>query len=590
MSSQCPHANGLALLAERHPDAGLGRRRLNRSEDRVSQATLSILIAEDSATDRMLLESLLRRQGHTVMACENGRLALEHFRRQRPDIVLLDVMMPEMDGIEAARQIRALAGDELIPIIFLTSLNKAQDLAACLDAGGDDFLSKPYNPVILEAKIKAFTRLRRLHSEVTVQREHLIAEQQAAKLIFDRIVSLGALDAPCIRYLMSPMAIFDGDVLLAARQPDGDLLLLLGDFTGHGLPAAIGIMPLAEIFYGMGAKGFGLEAILREVNARLKAVLPPSVFCCATALHINYGDRYLEIWAGGLPPGVIHNRRDRSVVPITSVHVPLGVLPAHQFQYKPLILEMEEGSSIYLWSDGITEARNARGEMFGEERLFGLFRSGEEDMFRYITDSLGDFTEQGSQNDDYSLVEVTPGRDVLPLSRHSRVRYPAYSPGHWALDYVIYAESMKTQDPVPLLMHMLMQMPGLNSRGSAIGTILSELYANALEHGLLGLSSGLKQDAEGFRRYYQLRSERLAALDESACIRIGIEVEPMPHGGLLRLRMKDSGPGFELSARIGEGGQPAYYGRGLKLLASLCRRVEYFPPGNEVLVEFNWQE
>src|SRR6218665_1620751 len=204
---------------------------------------LRILVADDSPTDRLIMETLLKRQGHVVDAVADGLAAVQRFEESPPDLVLLDVMMPEMDGISAARRMRELAGNELIPIIFLTSLNDARDLAACLEAGGDDFLSKPYNPVILQAKIKAFSRVRRLHSEVRSQREHLIAEQQAAKAIFDRIARQGALRTENIRYLMSPMAIFNGDVLLAARQPGGDLLVLLGDFTGHGLPAAIGIMP-----------------------------------------------------------------------------------------------------------------------------------------------------------------------------------------------------------------------------------------------------------------------------------------------------------------------------------------------------------
>jgi CheY-like chemotaxis protein/anti-sigma regulatory factor (Ser/Thr protein kinase) len=555
----------------------------------VSQASLRILIAEDSVTDRLILQTLLKKQGHEVVSCENGREAVHAFEQHPPDMVLLDVMMPEMDGIAAARRMREISPGQIIPIIFLTSLNDARDLAACLEAGGDDFLSKPYNPVILEAKIKAFTRLRRLHIEVGRQREHLIAEQQAAKLIFDRIIRLGALDAPCIRYLLSPMAIFDGDVLLAARRPDGDMLLLLGDFTGHGLPAAIGILPLAEIFYGMGSKGFGLEAIMREANARLKQVLPASVFCCATAVHIDYGDRYLEIWAGGLPPGVVYNRRAGTYTPIPSEHVPLGILPTHEFEYKPLLMELEEDSILYLWSDGVSEARNPDEKMFGEDRLMALFKEDHPDMFNRIQEAVADFRGPAGQSDDYSLVEVTPALDVLPLSRKARSRYPAYSAGHWDLEFELHAESLKTQDPVPLLMYMLMQMPGLSAHGSAVGTILSELYSNALEHGLLGLSSGLKQDAEGFRRYYQLRSERLATLPADASVCIHIHVEPLEGGGLLRVRMKDSGPGFDFG-RHSAGGLPDYYGRGLKLLASLCRRVEYSPPGNDVLVEFTWQE
>jgi len=555
----------------------------------VSQDSLRILIAEDSVTDRLILQTLLKRQGHEVVSCENGREAVHAFEQHPPDMVLLDVMMPEMDGIEAARRMREMSPGQLIPIIFLTSLNEARDLAACLDAGGDDFLSKPYNTTILAAKIGAFTRLRRLHTEVRRQREHLIAEQQAAKLIFDRIIRLGALDAPCIRYLLSPMAIFDGDVLLAARRPDGDLLVLLGDFTGHGLPAAIGILPLAEIFYGMGSKGFGLEAIMREANARLKQVLPPSVFCCVTAVHIDYGDRVLEIWAGGLPPGVVYNRRAGNTTRIPSAHVPLGILPAEEFEYQPLVLELEDDSSLYLWSDGVSEARNAADEMFGEERLLALFKEGHPDMFCRVQEAVAEFTGPAGQSDDYSLVEICPDMDELPLSRKARTRFPAYSPGHWDLEYELHAESLKTQDPVPLLMYMLLQMPGLSAHGSAVGTILSELYSNALEHGLLGLSSGLKQDAEGFRRYYQLRSERLIGLGPDASICIHIHVEPLAGGGLLRVRMKDSGPGFDFRNHSA-GGLPAYYGRGLKLLASLCRRVEYFPPGNDVVAEFTWQE
>jgi serine phosphatase RsbU (regulator of sigma subunit) len=510
-----------------------------------------------------------------------------------PDLVLMDVMMPELDGIAAARRMRELAGSQVVPIIFLTSLNDARDLAACLEAGGDDFLSKPYNPVILQAKIKAFSRLRRLHTEVQKQREYLVAEQQAAKDIFDRITNRGALAAPNIRYLMSPMAIFNGDVVLAAQQPGGDMLVILGDFTGHGLPAAIGIMPLAEIFYGMVAKSFSLEAVLREVNSRMKAVLPPSVFCCATALQLNYRNRHIEIWGGGLPDGLIYHRSSGETTRIPSRHLPLGVLHPDRFRYTPQILEMQPDMAVYLWSDGISETSNPLGEMFGEQRLFALFgENPPADMFKHITQQLRDFSQQGSQSDDYSLVEIRPDEAMGVVGHNAlsaREERPSRHIGHWSLEYELRAESLKASDPVPMLMHMLLQSPGLRAHSGVINTILSELYSNALEHGVLGLKSSLKNDADGFRRYYQLRAERLQALTE-ASIRIRAEVMPVPEGGMLSLRLKDSGPGFEFASGNIAGQNPSYYGRGLTLLASLCRRVQYFPPGNEVLVEFAWRE
>jgi len=122
-----------------------------------------------------------------------------------------------------------------------------------------------------------------------------------------------------------------------------------------------------------------------------------------------------------------------------------------------------------------------------------------------------------------------------------------------------------------------------------ITTILNELYSNALEHGVLGLDSSLKKNAEGFRHYYQLRAERLQLL-EQASIRIRAEVLPEAEGGLLRLRIKDSGEGFGFDSLDSSKQSPTYYGRGLTLVAALCRRVEYSPPGNEVLVEFAWRE
>ena len=123
---------------------------------------LSILIAEDNAADRMLLSTIVSRQGHRVLTASNGLEAVALFEQERPQLVLMDALMPVMDGFEAARRIKQQAGEALVPIIFLTSLTEGEALVRCLEAGGDDFLAKPYNRVILEAKIGAIgVRVRR---------------------------------------------------------------------------------------------------------------------------------------------------------------------------------------------------------------------------------------------------------------------------------------------------------------------------------------------------------------------------------------------------------------------------------------------
>ena len=219
---------------------------------------LRILIADDSDSDRLILKTLLKRLGHDVVDVTNGSDAVDRFRELSPDLVLLDALMPVMDGMEAARQIKDLAGEKLVPVIFLTSLSEAGALARCLEAGGDDFLGKPYNRIIIEAKIKAFNRMRLMHQTLSNQRDlirernrQLTEEQEVAKRVFDNVAHSGCLDADNIRYHASPQSIFNGDVLFASPRPSGGMLVFMGDFTGHGLPAAIGAMPVAEIFYGM---------------------------------------------------------------------------------------------------------------------------------------------------------------------------------------------------------------------------------------------------------------------------------------------------------------------------------------------------
>ena len=101
---------------------------------------LSILIAEDGAADRMLLAAIVRRQGHRVTTAANGAEAISLFERERPQLVLMDALMPVMDGFEAAQQIKRLAGNELVPIIFLTSLTENEPVtppATCTESASE---------------------------------------------------------------------------------------------------------------------------------------------------------------------------------------------------------------------------------------------------------------------------------------------------------------------------------------------------------------------------------------------------------------------------------------------------------------------
>ena len=124
------------------------------------------LIADDDVTNLMVLTRFLEKLGYDVVQAENGKKAVDQFREHAPDIVFMDVMMPEMNGYEATQQIKYLCGDRFVPVIFLTALNDPEDLAKGIEAGGDDFLSKPLELIILRSKIHAIERIRKLYEQV----------------------------------------------------------------------------------------------------------------------------------------------------------------------------------------------------------------------------------------------------------------------------------------------------------------------------------------------------------------------------------------------------------------------------------------
>ncbi len=557
-----------------------------------------VLIADDNSVDRKVLSRVVRNQGNDVIEATNGFEAVDIFTEHRPDIVLMDVMMPGLNGKEATRQIKSIANEDFIPVIFLTSLSDAQSLADCLESGGDDFLTKPYNHVVLQAKIDSYHRMSEMHRTLLNQRDeiarvnrHMLQEQRVAKAVYDNVAHAGCLTSPNIRYELSPLAVFNGDVLLAARKPGGGMHVLLGDFTGHGLPAAIGAMPMADIFYGMTAKGFGLREVLREINQKLKSILPVGFFCCAAAVDLAPDRQAASVWMGGVPDCYLLRNDGERIETLSSRHLPLGVMSADKFNDQMTEFPMANGDRLFLWSDGIIEARNSEGEMFGQERLINVVRDSAHasDVYDDIQRAVDEFVDGSEQDDDTTLIEVVMD-DALREDNESGVTKAGISQGprDWSMEYRLEASTLKSFNPVPLMNHIMMEVPGLRAIGGQLYTVVAELFSNAFEHGVLGLHSSMKQSPDGFMEYYRQREKRVAELEEGF-VRINMHHTGVGDSGTLTLTLEDSGDGFDYKGhnRV-EGSGNNYSGRGIPLIESICDSIEYRGKGNEVSVVIHW--
>src|SRR3990167_3248315 len=423
---------------------------------------VKILVAEDNDADRFLLARIIREQGYPITLARDGVEAIEKYQMERPSIILMDAMMPNMDGITATRQIKAMAGDAMVLALFLTSLSDELSLVSCLEAGGDDFITKPYRPAVLNAKIRAFgrmlamnTTMRRQRDEIMLHNERLLQEQQVAKKIFDNVTRLGCLSERNIRYLLSPMSVFNGDVLLASRKPSGGMLIFVGDFTGHGLPAAIGALPIAEIFYGMVSKGFGIENILREINQKLKRFLPVGYFCCGCMAEVSYSKQRLRLWNGGLPDPML-KRRNGEVLRFPSRHLPLGILSPQKFSTECVEMEMRPGEFIGMWSDGIVEARDPRGEQYGLRRIYETlkFHADDNNPFDGLINSVHNFMGNGARDDDFTVtvVEMLHEADVQSETVNLIQASAVVGGSDWAFSYEMFNSTIREFNPVPLLL------------------------------------------------------------------------------------------------------------------------------------------
>lgn len=629
-------------------------------------APLKALVVDDTVTNRQILQIFLKKLGFLVEAAENGQQAIEVFERTRPDLVLMDVMMPVMDGYEATQRIKALCGERWVPVIFLSALDKEENLVAGLNAGGDDYLSKPINFVVLDAKLRSFKRTllmqkaleenrrrtqaitdtmldgivtideqgivqsvnpavlrmfgfadeeligasvcrlmpephrsahdgyvrryietgepriiglggrellaqrrdgslfpvelgvselriderryfvgivrditeraeaqkklrealefnegiiaaspygiaayqpngdclfvnermaeiiggsselirrenfrqidywrqygllaaadavladgqtRRLEVQVTTSfgrqlwlsvvlavfhrngQPHLLliggdisdrkqaekqlksymrelqqyhdereAENALAQDIVRRQMERPGLSDSAVHHWLRPAAGFSGDIVAAARAPDGRFYALLADATGHGLAASLSALPVLTVFYGLTERSPPLALIVSELNRQLLATMPAGRFVAAALLSLDMAASRAELWLGGMPDVLLLGADGCLDRRFTARHLPLGIVEMDAEDVQPEEAVIHPGHQFVLCSDGLLEAGGAQCEAFGQNRLIESFigvPAGE--RLDRVRQSFDAFTGGDVPHDDISLLLV----------------------------------------------------------------------------------------------------------------------------------------------------------------------------------------
>lgn len=549
------------------------------------------LVVDDDDFSRTLIASYCLKLGFQVVRASDGQMAVEQYQRELPDLIFMDIAMPRMDGLEAARQIKALQ-KQWCPIIFLTGMNAQEDLVRALESGGDDFLNKPLNFVVLQAKVLSLKRTLLLNQEVARQARRLQAYHDAtqeelltARDLIDQLVYSPMRPDPAFEYWTQPAELLSGDVIAMARTPSGVMHVMLADGIGHGLSAAINVMPITPVFYNMTSRGHPLVEILREMNQTVRSLLPADRFISALLLSFDPEKRLIEIWNGGIPSAYFLDEKGCVVYACPSRNFPLGLRLVNDYEAEIMPIAWHAGLRLVCFSDGLIEAANGAQELFGHERLLATLKVspiGQE--LDSIKAAVMAHMAGMSNADDISVALVRLERfelNATPGAGSERKNHW----DHWRFGVSLGPEELRSMDPVPLMIETLEHFHLSQAKRAEAFMVLSELVSNALDHGLLQLDSALKTGVDT-DAYYDERLKRLRAL-ASGEIHIDLETRRDGDDTLLFIRVTDTGAGFDLAALPGDQqalSSGARSGRGIALIRKLARAISYNARGNGVEV------
>lgn len=547
---------------------------------------MKILVVDDEPVNRFLLLNMLQEEGYQeVFEAENGQQALSMAKDICPDIVLLDIIMPDISGFEVAPQIKEMAGDTHLPIIFITALDDQESMSQGLSCGGDDFVHKPFNKVILSAKIRAHARTRILsiktvkqnealkYHQNMVNREHTIVEH-----IFSNALKFSEEVQALVDFHLAPASNFNGDMLLLEKGPAGSLYILLGDFTGHGLASAIGALPVARAFQAMADKGLSVSEMAATLNQTLLNLLPDDMFFATALVEISKNGQHFVIWNGGLPHLILLDDEGELIHRFESQHMALGILDDEDFESHVERYETEHGARLLGYTDGVIESQNEAGDMLHEEGFESWLQESASINVDQLTDRLKTFRGKVEQTDDITLFCFT----FQPL--HFSEQFSELSLVPWQVEVLADIALIRDADPVNEIMEMISVHTGLARWRSSIFTVLSELFNNALDHGLLELDSSLKEGAEGFIHYFSEKERRFKELQQGS-VHFSIQYDASAHK--LIVQVKDSGAGFDIDNIFTQVESSHDFGRGIGLIRELTSSIQYSEKGTKATAVFD---
>lgn len=369
-----------------------------------------VLVVDDTPENLRLLSQMLSGRGYSVRAVTSGQRAIESSFADPPDLVLLDIRMPAMDGFKVCERLKAQPQMKDVPIIFISALDALEDKMKAFSVGGVDYITKPFQIEEVMARVNTHLSLRRLQKHLEDTNQRLERELALAGSVQASFFPGRAPDIPGwqLEATLRPARETSGDFYDVIELPSGCYGLLIGDVVDKGVSAAL-YMAMSWTLIRTYAPEFPTqpELALGAANRRIIADSDDTRFVTVFYGILDPSDGLLTYCnAGHNPPLHVGSGDGQAIVPLEKTGVPLGVLAEESWEKDRLCLEPSD--ALVLYTDGVTEAQNAQGDFFGErglrqaiEQVRGQSARGIEE---HILASIDGFANGGEQSDDLAVL------------------------------------------------------------------------------------------------------------------------------------------------------------------------------------------
>ncbi len=370
-----------------------------------------ILVVDDIEDNVFLLQLILERMEHEVVSAYNGKDAIEKARTEHVDLLLLDVMMPGISGLEVAETLKKDPNTHHIPIILLTA-NKidVEDIVKGLAAGAEEYLTKPFHETELAARVNSMLRMKQLYDQVASANKsmeedlHTAIEVQRALLPthfpYEEKVTFAS------RYEAARS--IGGDYYDVIDLGDGKVGIIMADVSGHG-PSGAMIAALAKAMINeITATESSIVKIVSELNIKLLKVTPEPEYLTMFFGSLDTNTGVMTYVRAGHPYPILVKRESGSVENLTAAGDVVGL--DDEFFVEEKSVQINKGDRIVTYSDGITEVMDADGNQYGEKRLVDKLKAGlevdPEALLNEILEEVAGFNSEDSFNDDVAILLV----------------------------------------------------------------------------------------------------------------------------------------------------------------------------------------